>query len=131
MCVFCQIIAGEIPCYKIYEDDKVFAFLDIQPVNPGHTLVIPRVHFQNLEEISEEYLQAVMLVVKKIGKDIKDKLGVVGYNVYENNDAIAGQAVPHLHFHVIPRKAEDGLTHWIGKEYALGEAEEIVKKLTV
>lgn len=131
MCVFCKIIAGEIPSYKVYEDDKVFAFLDIKPVNPGHILVVPKTHYQNFEEITEEDLKAVILVVKKMGAYLKDKLGVVGYNVHENNDLVAGQAVPHLHFHIIPRREDDGYEHWDGKSYNPGEAEEIVKKLSV
>ncbi len=129
MCVFCKIINNEIPCYKVYEDDKVLAFLDIKPVNPGHTLVIPKTHYQNLEEISEDDLAFLMNAVKKIGKLLKDKLNVIGYNVHENNDLIAGQAVPHIHFHLIPRVEGDDLEHWPGGEYKEGEAEEVLKKL--
>lgn len=129
MCIFCKIINQEIPCYRVYEDDKTLAFLDIKPVNPGHVLVLPKTHYQNFEDISEVDLAALMVTVKKIGKLLKDKLGVEGYNVHENNDPIAGQEVPHLHFHLIPRLAADGLEHWPGKSYLPGEAEEIIKKL--
>lgn len=129
MCVFCKIINNEIPCYKVYEDDKVLAFLDVKPVNPGHTLVIPKTHYQNLEEISEDDLSSLMIAVKKVGKLLKEKLNVIGYNVHENNDLIAGQAVPHIHFHIIPRVEGDGLEHWLGGEYKEGEAEEVLKKL--
>ncbi|MFZ4631900.1 MAG: HIT family protein [Patescibacteria group bacterium] len=129
MCIFCKIINHEIPCYKVYEDDKVLAFLDIKPVNPGHTLVIPKKHYQNLEEISEDDLAYLMITVKKVGKLLKDKLNVVGYNVHENNDLVAGQAVPHIHFHLIPRVEGDGLEHWPGGAYKDGEAEEVLKKL--
>jgi histidine triad (HIT) family protein len=129
MCIFCKIINKEIPCYKVYEDEKTLAFLDIKPVNPGHTIVIPKEHYQNIEDISAEDFIAVMMTVKKIGKLLKDKLGVIGYNVHENNDLVAGQEVPHLHFHIIPRTAEDGLEHWPGGKYKDGEAEEIIKKL--
>ena len=131
MCIFCKIIAGEIPSYKIYEDEKTFAFLDIKPIHPGHILVIPKKHYQNMEEISDNDLQALILVVKKLGAALKSKLGVIGYNIHENNDLIAGQAVPHLHFHIIPRIEGDGFKHWDGATYNPGEAEEIVKKLTV
>lgn len=130
MCIFCKIIAGEIPSYKIYEDDKTFAFLDIKPINPGHILVVPKNHYQNMEEISDNDLQALILVVKKIGAALKNKLGVIGYNIHENNDLIAGQAVPHLHFHIIPRKEGDGFGHWHGSTYLPDEAEIIVKKLS-
>lgn len=130
MCIFCKIIAGEIPSYKVYEDDKIFAFLDIKPVNPGHILVIPKKHYQNMEEVSDNDLQALILVVKKLGAALKNKLGVVAYNIHENNDLIAGQAVPHLHFHIIPRKEDDGFSHWHGSAYLPDEAENIVKKLS-
>ena len=129
MCVFCQIIKGEIPAHKVYEDDKVLAFLDIKPVNPGHVLVISKNHYQNMESISEEDLSALILVVKKIGAKLKERLGVSGYNVIENNDAISGQVIPHIHFHIVPRIEGDNLLQWPGQEYKEGEAEEILKKL--
>jgi histidine triad (HIT) family protein len=130
MCIFCQIASGDIPAYKVYEDDKVLAFLDIKPVNPGHTLVITKAHYQNLEEIPAAELTAIMLAVQKIGRLLKDKLGVAGYNVTENNDPVAGQEIPHLHFHIIPRHAADGHLPWRQSAYAPGQAEAIIKKLT-
>ncbi|MCF7860436.1 HIT family protein [Patescibacteria group bacterium] len=129
MCIFCQIIADEIPSYKIYEDEKILAFLDIKPVHPGHILVIPKKHAQNIEDVSEEDLTAVILGVKKMGKLIKNNLNYPSYNVIENNDSAAGQEIPHLHFHIIPRLENDGLNHWSHREYNPGEAEEILKKL--
>lgn len=129
MCIFCKIIAGEIPCRKVYEDDKVLAFLDIKPTNPGHILVVPKEHYQNIEEITEEDFCILMMAVKRMGKLLKDKLGALGYNITENNDPIAGQNVPHLHFHIIPRHEGDGHVQWFQGEYKPGEAEEIVKKL--
>ena len=84
-CIFCKIVAGELPSYKVYEDDKVLAFLDIKPVNPGHTLVVSKAHYQNLEEIPEDELIAITIVIKKLGKLLKDKLAIEGYNVCENN----------------------------------------------
>lgn len=130
MCIFCKIINSEIPCYKVYEDDVVLAFLDIKPLNPGHILVVPKNHYENLEEINETELAALILVVKKIGRMIKEKLGAAGYNVSENNGQVAGQEVPHLHFHIIPRHAGDGLGPWPRRGYQEGEAEEIIKKLS-
>jgi len=129
MCIFCKIIAGEIPCHKVYEDDQVLAFLDIKPLNPGHILVVPKKHYENIEEITEEELTALILAIKKIGLLIKEKLGVTGYNISENNGEVAGQEVMHLHFHVIPRHSDDGLSPWPRKVYQDGEAEEVVKKL--
>ena len=128
-CIFCKIIAGVIPSFKVYEDENVLAFLDIAPVNPGHTLIVPKKHFTNLEEIPEGELCKLAIAIKKIGKAVKDGLGVEGYNVMENNDPIAGQIVPHLHFHVIPRRSGDGLKLWPQGKYGPGEAEEAVKKI--
>jgi len=129
MCIFCKIIANEIPSHKVYEDDKTLAILDIKPVNKGHALVMPKKHYANLEEIDEADLTAVILIVKKIGGWLKAKLGVEGYNVTINNDPVAGQIVQHLHFHVIPRHKGDGHIQWMQSEYEPGEAEEIAKKL--
>jgi histidine triad (HIT) family protein len=129
MCIFCKIIDGELPSYKIYEDEKTFAFLDVRPSNPGHILVIPKKHCKNIEEASDDDLGALMMTIKKMGKLLKDKLGAKGYNVTENNDPISGQKVPHLHFHLIPRHEGDGHAEWPQREYKPGEAEEIIKKL--
>jgi histidine triad (HIT) family protein len=128
-CIFCKIVAGEMPSHQVYEDDKVLAFLDIRPVNPGHTLVIPKSHYQNMEDIPEAELAAVMAAVKKVGKLLKDKLGTLGYNIGENNGPVAGQLVPHLHFHVMPRRPDDGFALWPQREYGPGEAEAIIKRL--
>ena len=128
-CLFCKIIKGEIPSHKVYEDDNVFAFLDIAPVNYGHTLVVPKEHFKNLEEISEDKLCHLIKVVKKIGKAIKEGLDYSGYNISVNNDPVAGQIIPHLHFHIIPRKENDGLSLWPQGKYEEGEAEKIANKI--
>jgi len=129
MCIFCKVINNEVPNYIFYEDERTVAFLDIKPVNPGHTLVLPKTHYQNIEEVTPEDLTAVILTVKKIGLMLKEKLGVIDYNVTENNGPVAGQGVPHLHFHVIPRYPGDGHVTWPQSDYAPGEAEAIVKKL--
>ena len=129
MCIFCKVVAGEIPSYKVYENDKVFAFLDIRPVHPGHTLIVPKSHCLNIEEATPEILFEIISAVKIIGKMIKEKLGVPGYNLVVNNDPASGQVVPHLHFHVVPRYDKDGSSHWKNREYENGEAEETLKKL--
>jgi len=130
MCIFCQIINNEIPSYKVYEDNQTLAFLDIKPVNPGHTLVVPKKHYENLEAIPAEELGALIFTVKKVGALIKDKLSAPGYNITENNDPIAGQLIAHLHFHIIPRHDGDGLKLWSQHNQKTVEAEEILKKLT-
>lgn len=129
MCVFCKIISGELQSYKVYEDENVLAFLDIKPTNPGHVLVVPKKHHANLEEIAEADLAVLITIVKKVGRLLKDKLAVVGYNVVCNNDPIAGQVIPHLHFHVIPRHQGDGLELWHGHSCTPEEANEILNKL--
>lgn len=129
MCIFCKIINQDIPHHKIYEDDNVLVFLDIKPVNPGHLLVLPKMHYANIEETPADVLCDIILVIKKMGKLLKDNLGIPGYNILENNDPAAGQMVPHLHFHLIPRHEGDGHVQWPQSSYAEGEAEAIVKKL--
>jgi len=131
MCLFCKIVSNEIPSYKVYEDDFVLAFLDIAPVNYGHVLVIPKKHYANMEEITEDDLCRVMRVVKKIGESIKNNFGVPAYNIQENNDPISGQVVPHLHFHIIPRNEGDGLGLWPGGQYGDGEMEEVQNKIKI
>ncbi len=130
MCIFCQIASGELPSYKVYEDEKTLAFLDITPVSPGHTLVVTKTHYQDLENIPEMELVNLIKVVKKVSQLLKDKLGFNGYNVTNNNGVLAGQTIPHLHFHIIPRHAGDGHGPWQHGQYQPGEAEEIIKKIT-
>ena len=100
-CIFCKIITGEIPCTKVYEDDDVLAFLDAKPINPGHTLVVPKRHCENLLDCGEKELNAVMRAVQKISRE-KVKNGAAGVKVVCNNGKAAGQIIFHLHFHVIP-----------------------------
>lgn len=136
MCVFCQIISGDIPAHKVYEDENFLAFLDIKPINPGHTLIIPKNHYANLSEIPDTELSSIILIVKKVAALLAEKLNFTDYTISENNGPLAGQSVPHFHFHIIPRFENDILTDWdhkerrVGeKEYAAGEAEEIIKKI--
>ena len=129
MCIFCKIITGEIPGYKIYEDENTLAFLDINPVHPGHTLIIPKKHYANLEEITSDELCDLIKAVKIIGKGIKNGLQAEGYNIQVNNDPVAGQIIPHLHFHIIPRVQGDGLHLWPQGQYKEGEAGDIARKI--
>jgi len=126
-CIFCKIIAGDIPSFKVYENDFVLAFLDIAPVSRGHILVIPKKHFSNFEEINNDYLNQVFEAVKKIALILKKKLKISGYNISVNNDPVAGQIIPHFHVHIIPREKNDGLKLWPGGEYPKNEAEKISK----
>ena len=102
-CVFCAIAAGEIPSFKVYEDDLVLAYLDINPFTKGHTLVIPKAHSANLLETDEATLAAVIARVKKVAAHLKAALPCDGFNSLQNHGAVAGQTVMHLHFHIVPR----------------------------
>jgi len=128
-CLFCKIVSGEIPCNKIYEDENFLAFLDINPVNKGHILVIPKKHSKNILEIDSKTIENLIVVVKKLSKKIKKTLKADGINIIINNELEAGQIIFHTHVHIIPRFAGDNLKHWPGKKYKEGEAEIITKKL--
>jgi histidine triad (HIT) family protein len=117
-CIFCKIVAGEIPSAKVYEDAEVLAFMDIGPIIKGHTLVIPKQHFDPLTATPEPVLAKLMAVVKKIAAAQMNGLKADGVNVMQTNGAAAGQVVPHIHFHVIPRYATDGHRwNWAAKKY--------------
>ncbi|MFA7314465.1 MAG: HIT family protein [Candidatus Magasanikbacteria bacterium] len=107
-CIFCKILAGKIPNHTIYEDEYTLAFLDITPSTKGHTLVIPKVHAQNLLELDEEYVGKLLLAVKKAQEKIDLILKPNGYNIGWNHGEIGGQAVPHIHIHIMPRYNGDG-----------------------
>ena len=102
-CVFCAIAAGEIPSFKVYEDELVLAYLDINPFSKGHTLVIPKAHTEGLLDTSDETLAAVIARVKKIAAHLKTALPCDGFNILQNNGQSAGQTVMHVHFHIVPR----------------------------
>ena len=121
-CLFCSMVSGAIPTQCVYEDADTFAFLDIHPVNPGHLLVIPKEHARDIRDVSDASLAAVMRTVKKMANVLTAALHVEGVNVMQNTGHDAGQAVFHLHIHVIPRTPNDGHTHWQGHSYAEGEA---------
>jgi histidine triad (HIT) family protein len=128
-CLFCKIIAGTIPCEKVYEDDKVFAILDIHPINRGHTLVLPKKHAKNLFDVPEEDFLAMMRVTKKLATVIKSSVGADGMNLGMNNDHAAGQLVFHAHVHIIPRFEDDGFAHWHGNPYSEGEMPSIARSI--
>jgi len=128
-CIFCKIIKGEIPCAKVYEDKEVIAFLDISPVNPGHTLVVPKEHHETLMDLPEEIACKVMKVVKKVASAVKEAVNADGVNINQSNLKPAGQLVPHVHFHVIPRIAGDGLRLWPQSKYKEGQMEEVRKEI--
>jgi len=131
-CVFCKIVSGELPSTKLYEDDDVLAFLDISPAAKGHALVIPKAHHETIKDIPAELLGKVSAVVKQIAQALFAGLGAEGVNVGQANGPVAGQVVPHIHFHVIPRRTDDGLTFaWSHQKYAdSAEMQQLAAKIT-
>lgn len=129
-CVFCKVVAGDIPAAKVYEDDAVLAFLDIGPISDGHTLVIPKQHCERIHECDPKVLSALAARLGKIAKAVVEAMDADGYNVLANNGAAAGQVVEHLHFHIIPRKTGDGvLTQWPSHKYPKGRLEELATRI--
>src|SRR5689334_25148546 len=123
--IFTRIIRGEIPCARVYEDDHVLAFLDISPLSPGHTLVIPKEPAATLDALSEASAAALGRVLPRIARAVMQATGTTAYNVLQNNGAAAHQAVFHVHFHIIPKPAaEKGLgIRWAAGKLDAGEAE--------
>lgn len=111
-CVFCKIISGEFSSRKIYEDDKTLAFLDVAKDVDGHILVVPKKHVKNILDVDEETLNAVMGTVKKVSNHLVNNCGYDGVNLLNASDESAGQSVPHLHIHIIPRKNGDNIDAW-------------------
>lgn len=109
MCVFCKIINGEIPSFKIYENDYVLCFLDINASTNGHTLIVPKKHFDNIFDLDEKYAVEMIKAVKHVSLLLKEKLNVSAVNVINNSGPLAGQTVMHFHIHVIPRYENDGV----------------------
>ena len=131
-CIFCKIIRGDIPGFKVYEDEKVFAFADINPISPGHTLIIPKRHSRDLWEITGDDLAAVHLASKKIIRAIQDALKPSGVACVQLNGPGANQVVPHYHLHLVPRMAGDPelpVATWELKEGDMDEIKEITGKI--
>ena len=125
-CIFCKIVRGEIPSAKLFENDDLLAFLDINPVSKGHTLVIPKVHHASFPEIPVDLFARLGEALQKIGTAVKSELNSAGFNILLNNDRAAGQLIDHCHFHLIPRNQADGVMEWPEiHPYAEGEMENI------
>ena len=131
-CIFCKIIEGELPSYKIYEDKRIISFLDINPINKGHLLVMPKEHHRNLADTPADLLKELIDKVQKLSRALTEAIGVKGFNVMVNNGKVAGQMVEHIHFHLIPRFENDNLHPWPGKTLTSEEMQrtaENIKKL--
>lgn len=117
-CIFCQIVKGTIPSSKVYEDEEVLAFLDIGPVVKGHTLVIPKSHHNPMMETPAEVLCKVITIAQRIARAQTRGLQADGISLSQANGRAAGQVVPHIHFHVIPRFEADGFHgNWVPRKY--------------
>ena len=132
-CIFCKIIQGEIPSAKVYEDEEVFAFLDISQVTKGHTLIIPKKHVENIYETNEEIASSLFARVPKIANALKKAYQPAGINILNNNGKAAGQTVFHIHIHLIPRYDEsDGYdAKWVtnNEAYTPEDLAEIAQKI--
>ncbi len=107
MCIFCKIVNGEIPSYKVYEDENFLAFLDISQTTKGHTLVVPKRHYDNLLSLESDLASQIFPIVQKIALSIKEITKAEGFNILNNCGEVAGQSVMHFHIHIIPRYAND------------------------
>lgn len=129
-CIFCDIVAGTEKAEILFDDEKVLAFLDIRPFNYGHSLVIPKKHYENFSDVTEEDLFPMIKSVQEISKAIKSSLNADGFNVLSNNGAAAGQTIYHCHFHIIPRFTSDGFKFKMNlKEYSEEEMKEVAFKI--
>lgn len=128
-CIFCKIARKEIPSYTLFEDEFTIAFLDINPVRSGHSLVIPKNHTANIFEISSEDWSHVQETVRKTARALERALLADGINIMMNNREHAGQVVDHAHVHLIPRHQGDGLRPWPHGSYKEGEAKDIAQAI--
>ena len=128
-CIFCKIIKGQIPAEKVFEDSDVLVILDINPVTEGHALVIPKKHSTDLLGTSDHDAASALAILKKAARVIMEVVGAEGFNVHINNGQAAGQAVMHTHFHIIPRKNQDGLRLWTGSASDQGQRQVLAEKV--
>lgn len=125
-CIFCKITAAEVPAAVVYEDDSILAFLDIGPLADGHLLVIPHEHYTRLTDVPPERCGQMASVLPFLGRAVIEVTKAEGFNVLLNQGAVAGQAVPHIHFHIIPRRKDDQLGYrWNAGKYPEGRAAQL------
>jgi len=130
-CVFCKIINGELPSQKVYQNDNIVAFLDIEPVNKGHTLIVTRRHYSSLLDVPDAELGEILQIAKRIAQALKDEFGYQAFNIHHSNGKVAGQDIEHVHFHVWPRLPDDQveLLFPIEVEYEQGEIQEVAQRI--
>ncbi|HSI01912.1 MAG TPA: HIT family protein [Reyranella sp.] len=129
-CIFCKIVAGQIPCFKLLEDDNTIAFMDINPVNPGHSLAVVKGHWPTVDVIPPDVLAEVAKTAQKIARAVLTELKPNGVNLLQANGSGAGQSVPHLHFHIMPRVAGDDLSlNWAYKPGDMAAVKAVYERL--
>jgi histidine triad (HIT) family protein len=129
-CIFCKIVTGETPCLRVLETPVSLAFLDISPLAPGHTLLIPKQHCENILDVPKDVLESLSAQLPGLAGAVLEATGASGLNVLQNTGRSSGQAVFHLHFHLIPRRQDDGLGfRWNTGAYAEGEADAMRSKI--
>lgn len=128
MCIFCEIINGNIPSYKVYEDDDILAILDISQTTYGHTLVMPKKHYETLLDMPDEEVSKLMVKVKQIANMIVKKTDAKGCNILNNTNEVAGQTVMHAHVHIIPRYKDDDSVKFEFSENKI-DLNEVLKKI--
>jgi histidine triad (HIT) family protein len=128
-CLFCSIVKGKADAVKVYEDERVVAFLDINPVNKGHTLLVHKEHTGSVPESSPSLIAEIGERLPKVSQAVKDATGAEGVNIMQNNGRVAGMTVAHVHFHIIPRHEGDGLRLWPQGRYSEGEKEKMGKHI--
>lgn len=128
-CIFCKIVSGQLPSFRIYEDDYVSAFLDIKPIERGHTLVVPKEHYENVHEIPEELQAYLYQIVKRIADAQRKVFSPAGISVAQNNGRAAGQVIFHFHTHVIPKNSEAQDRYQATEEDLRSAAEELKRAL--
>ncbi|QDU71663.1 HIT family protein [Mucisphaera calidilacus] len=131
-CIFCRIVAGDIPCHKLHKDEHTLAFLDINPTAPGHTLLIPKAHNARLDEMPGETMAKLGAVLPRLAGAVAGAVGAPGYNILQNNGAEAGQAVFHVHFHIIPRglPGSDFRFDWPAGKLESDAAADLIARIT-
>ena len=128
--VFDRILDGEIPCYRLYEDEHVLAFLDVGPLSEGHTLVIPKERKAQLHQLSDEASAAIGRVLPRICRAVMRATGCTDYNILQNNGSAAHQVVMHVHFHIIPKFGREGLgIDWPARKLSESTARELLDKM--
>jgi histidine triad (HIT) family protein len=129
-CVFCKIVAGKLPCFKLLEDETTIAFMDINPLNPGHALAVAKGHWPNVAAIPPAVLADVVRAAQRVARAVEKALAPEGINLHQANGAAAGQSVPHLHIHVVPRKVGDKIAfNWTPVAGDMKEIEAVAAKL--